>query len=145
MDSTDGTVTLDSYKGRIDVETWDRNRVRVSVTIEGEDPRERMEEMMGGGGPPGMGGGGQGADRLVQTRAEGEQQGVVGDQHPALAPGEALVGVGFYLLASRVVGRGRVRRGASRRDARRRRGIRAPPPKCRGRGSPRARRAPGWR
>ena len=32
----DGTVALDSYKGRIDVQTWDRNQVRVSVTIEGE-------------------------------------------------------------------------------------------------------------
>jgi DUF4097 and DUF4098 domain-containing protein YvlB len=32
----DGTVSLDSYKGRIDVETWDRDQVRVSVTIEGK-------------------------------------------------------------------------------------------------------------
>jgi hypothetical protein len=31
-----GTVTLDTYKGRIDVQTWGRDRARVEVTIEGE-------------------------------------------------------------------------------------------------------------
>lgn len=47
--ASDGTVTLDSYKGRIDVQTWDRDRVRVSVTIKGkkqenvDDTRIRFE------------------------------------------------------------------------------------------------------
>lgn len=47
--ASDGTVTLESYKGRIDVQTWDRAQVRVSVTIEGEkqknvdDTRIRFE------------------------------------------------------------------------------------------------------
>jgi hypothetical protein len=30
------TVTLDTYKGRIDVQTWDRDRAQVQITIEGE-------------------------------------------------------------------------------------------------------------
>ena len=33
----DGTITLDTYKGRVDVQTWDREQVRVKVTIEGEE------------------------------------------------------------------------------------------------------------
>lgn len=47
--ASDGTVTLDSYKGRIDVQAWDRDQVRVSVTIEGkkqenvDDTRIRFE------------------------------------------------------------------------------------------------------
>ena len=47
--ASDGTVTLDSYKGRIDVQTWDRDRVQVAVTITGEkqenvdDTRIRFE------------------------------------------------------------------------------------------------------
>jgi DUF4097 and DUF4098 domain-containing protein YvlB len=35
-----GTVTLDSYKGRIDVQTWDRNQVRVKVLIEGKEQKD---------------------------------------------------------------------------------------------------------
>jgi hypothetical protein len=34
-----GTVALDSYKGRVDVRTWDRRQVRVEVTIEGEQQK----------------------------------------------------------------------------------------------------------
>lgn len=32
----DGTVTVDTYKGHVDVTTWDKSRVRVSVRIQGE-------------------------------------------------------------------------------------------------------------
>ena len=31
-----GTVMLDTYKGRVNVQTWDRDQARVQVTIEGE-------------------------------------------------------------------------------------------------------------
>ena len=31
-----GTVMLDTYKGRVDVQTWDRDQARVQITIEGE-------------------------------------------------------------------------------------------------------------
>ena len=32
-----GTVTLDTYKGRIDVRTWNRNQARMEVRIEGDE------------------------------------------------------------------------------------------------------------
>jgi len=32
-----GTVTLDTYKGRVDVQTWDRAQARVEVRIEGKE------------------------------------------------------------------------------------------------------------
>lgn len=32
-----GTVTLDTYKGRVDVQTWDRSEARVEVRIEGDE------------------------------------------------------------------------------------------------------------
>lgn len=35
--ASDGTVHLDTYAGRVDVRTWDRDRARVEVTIQGED------------------------------------------------------------------------------------------------------------
>jgi len=34
---TSGTVSLDVYKGRVDVRTWGRNQARVEVRIEGEE------------------------------------------------------------------------------------------------------------
>jgi len=34
-----GTVAIDTYEGRIDVQTWARDQVRVTVTIEGEEQK----------------------------------------------------------------------------------------------------------
>lgn len=40
----DGSVVLNAYSGRVDVETWDRARVAVSATIEGEK-QERVDKV----------------------------------------------------------------------------------------------------
>lgn len=39
----DGSVVLDAYSGRVDVETWDQPRVAIDVTIEGGE-RERVDK-----------------------------------------------------------------------------------------------------
>ena len=36
----DGTVSLESYKGRVDVQTWDRSQVQVDVVIKGTDQKD---------------------------------------------------------------------------------------------------------
>ena len=56
-DDGNGEGEEKSFRERVEEIRQQRAEEREGEGGEGEDPRERMEEMMGGGGPPGMGGG----------------------------------------------------------------------------------------